>query len=393
MNSTFYGMIFKRKSFHIFRNVGSESISDDELNDIQNAYSGFIPLNPDIKTAIRMVPEKQTNCRRGGEYCVLLYSEKKDGYLQNIGYLGEQLDLYLVSRNIGTLWFGIGKTKQESFQDMEFIIMFSIRKISDDSKYRKDMLKSKRKSIDDIWEGERIAGVTDIVRFAPSACNSQPWFVRSDGILSVYRYKKPGKRGIMPARMVSFYNRIDIGIFICFMDICLEHSGICFEKTLYSDDGGDEQFVLNAEYRLDMTEENNKKEKIAGRDDWKTEPMPEARAAFVLDRSFSDQEMKALRRGNIPKAMEDKWFWYMEGSTLFAHRSWTGFCIYRIDFKGDGHLEVTVNRDPEQYGCTSIEEDIQSLNKLLDHWTQTSYDHYDQWLSETYDILKKTDKE
>lgn len=80
MNSTFYGMIFKRKSFHIFKNVGSESISDDELNDIQNAYSGFIPLNPDIKTAIRIVPEKQTNCRRGGEYCVLLYSEKKDGY-------------------------------------------------------------------------------------------------------------------------------------------------------------------------------------------------------------------------------------------------------------------------------------------------------------------------
>ena len=133
--------------------------------------------------------------------------------------------------------------------------------------------------------------------------------------------------------------------------------------------------------------------KIASRDDWKTEPMPEQHDVFVLKRSLSDEEMNALRWGNIPQAMEDKWFWYMEGSTLFAHRSWTGFCIYRIDFKGDGHLEVTVNRDPEQYGCTSIEEDIQSLNKLLDHWTQTSYDHYDQWLSETYDILKKTDKE
>ena len=251
MDKTFYETIFKRKSFHIFRSVGKESISGAELDDIQKAYSEFNPLKPEIKTAIRIVPEKQTSCKRGGEYCILLYSEKKDGYLQNIGYLGEQLDLYLVSKNIGTLWFGIGKTKEEPFEDMEFVIMFSIRKISDDSKYRKDMFKSKRKSVEEIWEGEHIPGVSDIVRFAPSACNSQPWLVKNNGELSVYRYRKPGKRGIMPADKVSFYNRIDIGIFICFMDLCLRHNGVGFEKTLYSDAGDDEkELVLNAKYRL-----------------------------------------------------------------------------------------------------------------------------------------------
>ena len=250
LNNTFYEMIFKRKSFHVFRNVGNESISEDERNDIQKVFSEFAPLIPEIKTTIRIVPEKQTNCRRGGEYCILLYSEKNDGYLQNIGYLGEQLDLYLVSRNIGTLWFGIGKTKEEPIDNMEFVIMFSIRKISDGSKYRKDMFKSKRKSVKEIWEGEQISGVSDIVRFAPSACNLQPWFVKNDGELLVYRYKKPGKRGIMPADKVSFYNRIDIGIFICFMDLCLEHDGIGFEKTLYSDAGDDKELVLNAKYRL-----------------------------------------------------------------------------------------------------------------------------------------------
>ena len=250
MNNIFYEMIFRRKSFHTFRNVGNESISENELNDMQNAYSELAPLNPEIKTAIRIVPEKETNCKRGGEYCILFYSEKKDGYLQNIGYIGEQLDLYLVSRNIGTLWLGIGKTKEEHFENMEFVIMFSIRKISDSSKYRKDMFKSKRKSVEEIWEGKQIPYVSDIVRFAPSACNSQPWHVKNDGELSVYRYKKPGKRGIMPAEKVSFYNCIDIGIFICFLDICLGHSGIGFEKKLYSDDGEDKEFVLNAKYRL-----------------------------------------------------------------------------------------------------------------------------------------------
>ena len=139
-----------------------------------------------------------------------------------------------------------------------------------------------------------------------------------------------------------------------------------------------------------MTE--NSKTSIAHRDDWKTEPMPEKHETFVLGRSFGAGEMAALSCGNIPQAMEDKWFWYMEESTLWAHRSWTGYCIYRIDFKEDNKHVVTVNRDPEQYGCTDIAEDIEALNKLLDRWTRTPYDHYDEWLSETCDALEKAGK-
>ena len=141
-----------------------------------------------------------------------------------------------------------------------------------------------------------------------------------------------------------------------------------------------------------MTEDLKNKIGIAHRDDWKTKPMPERHDSFILNRSFSDEEMEALHRGNVPQAMEDKWFWYMEGSTLWAHRSWTGYCIYRINFKEDDNHIVLVNRDPEQYKCCSIEEDIESLNKLLDWMIQAPYDHYNEWLSETYDLLKKTGK-
>lgn len=132
------------------------------------------------------------------------------------------------------------------------------------------------------------------------------------------------------------------------------------------------------------SDNSKNKTSVAHRDDWKTQPMPEHHETFVLNRSFSEEEMNVLRCGNIPKAMEDKWFWYMEGETLWAHRSWTGFCIYQIDFKNDNHHLVTVNRDPEQYGCTNIEEDIESLNDLLDWWVQTPYDHRSEWLSETF---------
>ena len=141
-----------------------------------------------------------------------------------------------------------------------------------------------------------------------------------------------------------------------------------------------------------MTEENKKKIVTAKRSDWKTKPMPLQRQQFVLNRAFSREEMEALSYGNIPKSMEDKWFWYMKGSTLWAYRSWTGYCIYRIDFREDNNHIVTVNRNPKQYSRTSIEEDSETLNSLLDWWTESPYDHYNEWLSETYDLLKKAEK-
>ena len=142
-----------------------------------------------------------------------------------------------------------------------------------------------------------------------------------------------------------------------------------------------------------MRENNQNRQRPAVRSDWKTKPMPAQNDTFVLHRSFTDEQMNVLRFGNIPEAMEDKWFWYMEGSVLYAHRSWTGFCIYRIEFQEDNHHLVTVNRDPEQYKGTDIEEDRKSLNNLLDWWTESPYDHYHEWLSETYDALKKAGKE
>ena len=106
--------------------------------------------------------------------------------------------------------------------------------------------------------------------------------------------------------------------------------------------------------------------------------MPDQHDTFIFQRPLTSQQMAALRRGNIPQEMEDKWFWFMEGDTLFAHRSWTGICVYRIEFKPDNNHVVTVNRDPEQYKCTSTAEDAQQLNSLLDWWTQDSYDYYNE---------------
>ncbi|HPF82574.1 MAG TPA: nitroreductase family protein [Bacilli bacterium] len=250
MNNDLYEMIFKRKSFHLFRDVGKERISDEEIEEIEKIFSTFKPLIKDIKVEIKIV-KNSTTCKRGQEYCILFYSEKKDNYLQNIGYLGEQLDLYLVSKNIGTLWFGIGKTKEDKINDLDFVIMMAIGKIDSEDKFRKDMYKSKRKELSEIWIGNDYTNIGNIIRFAPSACNTQPWIVESsDDELKIYRYRKEGKIGIMPKNKVIYYNQIDVGIFLCFLELCLEKNSIKFNKTLYVEENLENEKNLLAIYKL-----------------------------------------------------------------------------------------------------------------------------------------------
>jgi len=250
MNQSLYEMMFKRKSFHLFRNIGEQKITEEELKDIEGYFNEIEPLDKDIKVKIKIVSEGVT-CNRGQQYCILFYSEKKDNYLQNIGYIGEQLDLYLVSKNIGTLWFGIGKVEQKQLEGLDYVIMIAIAKVDSPDKFRKDIFKSKRKTISEMWRGDYCLDIANIVRFAPSACNTQPWMVDSfENLLHVYRYKKEGKRGIMPAAMVQYYNQIDIGIFLCFLELCLNHNEISFRRRIFTEKFPDHEFNLTAAYFL-----------------------------------------------------------------------------------------------------------------------------------------------
>lgn len=249
LNNSFYPMIFKRKSFHLFRGVGTERIESDELEAVKETYASLEKLYPEIRTAIRIVPASKVNFKRDAEYCILLYSEKKENYLMNAGYLGEQLDLYLVSRNIGTLWYGIGKPDEQSYDGLDYVIMIAVHKVSDPSLYRKDLFRSQRKPLEEIWSGETL-GAAEIARFAPSACNSQPWFVKNTGKeIEVDRYRKPGKIGIMPARAAAYYNRIDIGIFLCILEICMAEQKIAVKRELFADEE-DREYTPVARYSL-----------------------------------------------------------------------------------------------------------------------------------------------
>ena len=117
--------------------------------------------------------------------------------------MAEQLDLWLATKNIGACWYGMGKTKETQRHGLDFVIMITIEKV-EETKFRKDYNNTKRKPLSEIWQGNGYSEIANVVRYAPSACNTQPWLVKAgQNRLEVYRVK--GKRGMMPKKKVSFY--------------------------------------------------------------------------------------------------------------------------------------------------------------------------------------------
>ena len=83
----FYEMIYKRKSVRHYD--GTWFVSEQELEEIRCALNGLKPLL-DIPVSIRIVKREETTCM-WGEYCLMAYSEPREGYLLNIGYLEEDM--------------------------------------------------------------------------------------------------------------------------------------------------------------------------------------------------------------------------------------------------------------------------------------------------------------
>lgn len=90
-------------------------------------------------------------------------------------------------------------------------------------------------------------------------------------------------------------------------------------------------------------------QKIAVKSDWHTQPMPARRETALLRIAFSPEQLATLVKGWIPREMEDKWFCYYEAGKLHVHRSWTGFCVFILEFRMDTQLHrITLNRQPDQ---------------------------------------------
>lgn len=99
--------------------------------------------------------------------------------------------------------------------------------------------------------------------------------------------------------------------------------------------------------------------------------MPIETFRLNYSKGITAEQFENISLGLIPEEMEDKWFAYVEGHTLFLHRSWTGTCIFRIEFRPalDGYIisSAEVNNAPEQYRPRHDDQEISLIDRLIEY--------------------------
>jgi O-acetyl-ADP-ribose deacetylase (regulator of RNase III) len=104
--------------------------------------------------------------------------------------------------------------------------------------------------------------------------------------------------------------------------------------------------------------------------DWRLAPPPPLRP-LPFTRALDAAQARALSLGLVPEEMEEKWFVYRDGATLFLHRSWTGNLIFRVTVLEGASGSVTLhnalaNADPQQFTATDAEA-VTLLGDLVDY--------------------------
>jgi len=179
-----YEMIFKRKSCRSFlkKDVDAETIEK---------ILAFEPkaLYPQISVRTLILEREQVKCVCPWTTSQLLaiYSEETEGYLENVGFLFQQMDLYLHTLGLGVCWLGLARLnpkKAPAVEGMKFVIMLGFG-YPKGEQLRKDVGEFKRNSLVQISDQEDIR--LEPARLAPSGVNSQPWYFAHEGdTLHVY---------------------------------------------------------------------------------------------------------------------------------------------------------------------------------------------------------------
>ena len=217
-----YKMIDRRRSVRKFNGT----IPSEKLDDLMSFADRACHLIG-IRSELRIVSASETSCSRG-EWCICYYSEDKDFSLIDAGYYLEQIDLYAESIGVGVCWYGFGRTKDRKADDLTFRIMLNI---GEGAALRSARSEFNRLSPSIFWQGDGFDDVKRDVMLSPSACNSQPWEVESCGE-SIIVSRGNGKPSLLKGAYKKYFNSIDMGIFLCFLELSLNANGYLFERKM-----------------------------------------------------------------------------------------------------------------------------------------------------------------
>ncbi len=181
-------MIYHRRSCRSYTGKPVDAETIEKIRSFE-----MKPLYPEIKVRMEIVGRNQIKCLCPWvtPQLIAVYSEKKEGYLENVGFLFQQMDLYLQTLGLGVCWLGLGRMHPKTapeVEGMDFVILLAFGHPKGEQ-LRHAVTEFKRKSL------ERIADIADIklepARLAPSAVNGQPWyFVHGGSAVHLYCSRK-----------------------------------------------------------------------------------------------------------------------------------------------------------------------------------------------------------
>ncbi|MDR0321078.1 MAG: hypothetical protein LBI28_06215 [Treponema sp.] len=214
--------IFKRKSVRVYSQASAEIL---EKNDIIQTL-GIQPLIDNIKVDVKALGKGEVKNERS-KYCIAFYSEEKPFYRENIGFIGQQIDLELQAMGLGTCWWGMKKPKRghRKTDGLDCLItMTAGYPLKEETRIYPDGFV--RKAVKDIVTGN-IAELSsdrliEAVRVAPSAVNLQPWLVEKTG--NKYNFYLRSPKGIIE-RMISDIRHVDMGIALAHLFIQAKADG------------------------------------------------------------------------------------------------------------------------------------------------------------------------
>ncbi|WP_102401126.1 nitroreductase family protein [Haloimpatiens massiliensis] len=166
---------------------------------------------------------------------IAITSEEAPGYLENVGFIGEQLIFKLTALGIGSCWLGRSIARNVFNQiapiktNQSYIILISFGYAEEDLS---PISKRNRLNINQFVQGkikEDFLPILNALRIAPSAVNSQPWrIVVEKNTLHVYMKNK----NFISEKILDKLNFIDIGIGLCHMMTAAEELGFntCLKK-------------------------------------------------------------------------------------------------------------------------------------------------------------------
>ena len=141
------------------------------------------PLYPEIRVHMDIVSRDKVKCicPWSTPQLIAIYSEETEGYLENIGFLFQQMDLYLQTLGLGVCWLGMGRMNSKTTtpaEGMKFVIMLAFGHHKGDQLCH-NLKGFKRKSMEQITD--KPDPRLEPARLAPSAVNSQPWYFAHEG--------------------------------------------------------------------------------------------------------------------------------------------------------------------------------------------------------------------